>query len=89
MDKQSYWIWALKAAWKAVRQEVTMRASMGAGAKRHTAKRCNPRPNLDVVAVEAQIRSEMERQPTATKQVQSSATMEIQQPSNKRLKKPD
>ncbi len=61
MDKQSYWVRAMKAAWKAGRREVTIKASMGAGAKRCTAKRRNPRPNLDVAAVEAQISSEMER----------------------------
>ncbi len=33
MDKQSYWVRAMKAAWKDGRREVTMQGSMGAGAK--------------------------------------------------------
>ncbi len=66
-----------------------MQASMGAGAKRRTAKCRNPCSNLDVMAVEVKMRSKMERRPPPTKQVQSSETMKIQQPSNKRLKKPD
>ncbi len=70
MDKQSYWGRAMKAECKAGRQEVTMQASMGAGAKQHTAKCFNPRPNLNVAAVDAKICSNMERQTPPTKQVQ-------------------
>ncbi len=89
MDKQSYWVRAMKAAWKSGSRETKIQASMGAGTKWQATKRCKPWPHLDVVMVELHIHYKMERQPPPTKQVQSSATMEIQQPSNKRLKKPD
>ena len=95
IEQQKYWVYAMKAARKAGRRM----ASLGRRAQRYR-KRRSLRPRrvrLGVVDVETQIRTEQghyipggEVQPdSSSRRRPSPAAAELQQGSNKRLRKPD
>ena len=87
-ERQSYWVIAMQAARRAGRRTAAMQSRRGAGAKRRAAKRRTPLPCLDMASMERQLAAETSLRPPSRRRG-SVAAIELENPCNKRLKKPD
>ena len=88
VERQAYWVSAMKTAWKAGRRRGRLKARMGAGARRRALRKRKVRPLWQFEKLERQLREELGlRRPGRTRGV-SAAGFETQNGSNKRLKRP-
>ena len=89
INKQFYWVRAMKASWKAGRRDRAKEGCMGAREKRCAAKQRTPRAKLRVMGIIAQISRDISFDTKEGQHSRTVAGMEVVNRSNKQLKKPD
>ena len=89
-ERQTYWVRAIKAARRAGRRTALLRSRRGAGARRRASKARRTMPRLNLSLVEEQIRTEQMLRPLPSQQrVRPNIRDGVDNPCNKRLRKPD
>ena len=87
-EKQTYWVRAIKAARRAGRRTAVMRSRRGAGVRRRAAKRRQTLPCLDTSHIEAQMNAELTLRPTPCRRRANSNQTDVDNPCNKRYRRP-
>ena len=90
VERQSYWVYAMKAAWKAGKRRAGRLSKMGRRERRREEQREKQKPVFNFSRLDEQLRSELElRQPGRSARLVNVAGIEVQNKTNKRRKKPD
>ena len=90
VERQSYWVYAMKAAWKAGKRRAGKVSKMGRRERRREERKEKRKPVFDFGRLNEQLRSELElRQPGRSARLVNVAGIAAQNKTNKRLKKPD
>ena len=88
-EKQSYWVRGMAAAIRNGKRAATLRARRGASARRREARRPATRLTINTDAVELQLRDELSLRESATRRRGIHTVSDVDNPCNKRLRKPD
>ena len=89
-ERQTYWVRAIKAARRAGRRTGLLRSRRGAGARRRAGRGRRTRPTIDVSVVVEQMRAEQMLRPLPSqRRVRPNIRDSVDNPCNKRLRKPD
>ena len=89
LERQSYWVQAMKAARRAGQRKALVQSRRSASARRREAKYRHPIPRINTAVVEEQMQAELRMAPSAPYHRDHVASIELNLCSNKRLKKPD
>ena len=87
-ERQSHWVRAMQAARRGGRRTALVQSRRGAAARRREQRR-PARPTIDTTEVERQIREETLLVARATRRRPHPAAMDAENPTGKRLRKPD
>ena len=90
VERQSYWVYAMRAAWKAGKRRAGKLSKMGRRERLVTTRREKKKPVFNFEKLNRQLRSELDlRQSSRSARLVNVAGIETQNKPNKRLKKPD